>query len=390
MTRQSASWDFNRFLKTLSYYGAVPILSKMDWFQQWFGSRPDPTVDSRSLPLAPMSMPAPASAMPQTPQTILLIGTGDWLTALIDRFQPQGKPIRAVSLDSTDRPDHEGVEWMTIDLQQPPAPELIADVQKIICAIDAQERVEPTVRFLLQAIQSSNGRLPIFDFSHPSSNLSEIWGALDDVVMGGVSQSGIRLNEDFADFSGQVSTANNGGFASVRTRNLEPPIDLSGYDGIELHLKGDGNRYKFMLRGETQWDGVAHCASFDTVADTWITVRFPFSTLIPVFRARTLKEAQLRLDRIHAFQLMLSKFEYDGALNPHFQPGFFQLQVRSISAYQQPHPISLVLVSSPNPEAEMLLSQSGLAMTMLRPVEGDTATKIAEDCVRAIDRQSVG
>lgn len=29
-------------------------------------------------------------------------------------------------------------------------------------------------------------------------------------------------------FAGSVTTANNGGFASVRTRNLEPPLDLSG------------------------------------------------------------------------------------------------------------------------------------------------------------------
>ncbi len=32
-------------------------------------------------------------------------------------------------------------------------------------------------------------------------------------------------------FAGSVTTANNGGFASVRTRNLEPPLDLSGGRG---------------------------------------------------------------------------------------------------------------------------------------------------------------
>lgn len=29
-------------------------------------------------------------------------------------------------------------------------------------------------------------------------------------------------------FAGNVTTANNGGFASVRCRNIEPPLDLSG------------------------------------------------------------------------------------------------------------------------------------------------------------------
>jgi hypothetical protein len=36
---------------------------------------------------------------------------------------------------------------------------------------------------------------------------------------------------------------------------------------------------------------------------------------------------------------MLSKFEYDGNLNPYFNPGLFSLQVKSISAYGgQPTP----------------------------------------------------
>jgi hypothetical protein len=173
----------------------------------------------------------------------------------------------------------------------------------------------------------------LFDFAHPSGEIGEIWGALDDVVMGGVSQSGIQLGAAGALFSGTVSTANSGGFASVRTRNFEPAIDLSGFEGIELRVKGDGNRYKFMLRTETRWDGVAHCFSFDTEPDTWMTVQIPFTEFVPVFRAKTVSDAAIDPSRIHAMQLMLSKFEYDGALNPHFQPGFFQLQVQSIQAY---------------------------------------------------------
>lgn len=225
-------------MQTLSYFGAVPFLSNLDWFQQWFGSRANPTVDSATLS-------APSAPDPSMPQTYN----------------------------------------------------------------------------------------PIFDFTQPAPNLREVWGALDDVVMGGVSQSGIQFGADAAYFSGTVSTANSGGFASVRTRNFEPPIDLSAYTGIELRVKGDGNRYKFMLRSETRWDGIAYCYSFDTVADTWITIRIPFADLIPVFRAKTVNNAPIDLHHITAMQLMLSKFEYDGALNPHFQPGFFQLQVEAIGAY---------------------------------------------------------
>ncbi|WAL61190.1 CIA30 family protein [Thermocoleostomius sinensis] len=232
--QQSTQWDLGRFVKTLSYFGAIPFLSDLDWFQQWLGSRAHPSVDSTALSKSNSSMPT----------------------------------------------------------------------HKLI-----------------------------FDFTQPSSDLGEVWGALDDVVMGGVSQSGLQLGAAGAFFSGTVSTANSGGFASVRTRNFEPPIDLSGFAGIELRVKGDGNRYKFMLRTETRWDGIAHCYSFDTTPDTWITVQIPFTAFVPVFRAKTVNNAPLDPSRIHAMQLMLSKFEYDGGLNPHFEPGFFQLQIESIQAY---------------------------------------------------------
>ena len=52
----------------------------------------------------------------------------------------------------------------------------------------------------------------------------------------------------------------------VRTRNLEPPLDLSAYEGLELRVKGDGLRYKLVLRSESAWDGIGYTASFDTTA----------------------------------------------------------------------------------------------------------------------------
>lgn len=173
----------------------------------------------------------------------------------------------------------------------------------------------------------------IFDFTQPTQETLNLWGPLNDGVMGGVSQSDIQLDAAGARFSGTVSTENSGGFASVRTRDFQPPIDLSAFTGVELRVRGDGKRYKFMLRTESRWDGIAHCYSFDTEPDTWKTVKIPFAAFVPVFRAKTVPDAPLDASRIHAMQLMLSKFEYDGALNPTFQPGFFQLQVESIQTY---------------------------------------------------------
>nr|WP_299487726.1 CIA30 family protein [Acaryochloris sp. IP29b_bin.137] len=173
----------------------------------------------------------------------------------------------------------------------------------------------------------------IFDFSQ-SDQLDQLWGAVDDVVMGGVSNSGLRYEVGVATFTGTVSTANSGGFASVRTRNFEPPLDLSAHQGIELQVKGDGQRYKFLLRDEDKWDSIAYAFSFDTVAREWITVRIPFNHLTPVFRAKTVSDAPpVQSQQIRAMQVMLSKFEYDGALNPRFSPGDFRLSIKAIGVY---------------------------------------------------------
>lgn len=60
-------------------------------------------------------------------------------------------------------------------------------------------------------------------------------------------------------FTGVVRTENNGGFASVRTRNFEPPLDLSPYEGLRLRVKGTGSRFKLILRTDSNWDSIAYC-----------------------------------------------------------------------------------------------------------------------------------
>jgi hypothetical protein len=181
---------------------------------------------------------------------------------------------------------------------------------------------------------SPEGNRLLFDFRQ-SQDLSRTWGSVDDVVMGGVSDSQVQSSPDGVLFCGTVSTANFGGFASIRTRNFEPALDLSDYQGLELRLNGDGQRYKFLLRSDSGWDSLAYSYSFDTVAGEWLTVRIPFAQMVPVFRAKTLPDVSpLQTQTVRSLQLMLSKFEYDGALNPSFNPGPFRLVIQSIQAYR--------------------------------------------------------
>ena len=174
----------------------------------------------------------------------------------------------------------------------------------------------------------------LFNFSQSQSNVKEIWGSLDDVVMGGVSQSLVEIDDSGLVFTGNVSTQNSGGFASIRTKNFSPGLNLSGFQGISLRVKGDGQRYKFFLRDSDGWDTVAYAISFDTLSDGWSTINLPFDQMRPVLRAKTLPSAvPLKLNQISSLQFMLSKFEYDGTLNPSFQAGKFNLVVSTIGLY---------------------------------------------------------
>ena len=177
------------------------------------------------------------------------------------------------------------------------------------------------------------GENVLFDF-RTITDLSQTWGAVDDVVMGGVSESGLMKSVDGALFTGSVSTAQSGGFVSVRTRNFQFPLDLSAHAGLEIKLKGDGNRYKFLARSSDGWDTLAYAYSFNTIANEWITVRVPFVEMVAVMRAKTIPNAPpIDVKNIRSFQFMLSKFEYDGQLNPNFTPGQFAMTIGSIRAY---------------------------------------------------------
>lgn len=383
--QKPAKWDLGRFLKTLAYFDVIPGLSSWGWLQKRLGNPPP---GENCTPTTYPSASTKSMTSNQQPAEIILVtgATGGLGKRVVRRLVERGYQVRAVVRDRNQAKTllPEPVELAVADITRPETltPELMQNVGAVISCTGV--RVQPVtgdtpdrakyyqgvqfyqpevvgsppeaveyqgIKNLIQAVKPHLkpriATAPIFDFQHPTPDLQVSWGAVDDVVMGGVSESGLRLEQGAALFAGNVSTANSGGFASIRTRNFEPALDLAGYEGIELCLQGDGQRYKFMLRTDPRWDGVAYSYSFDTQPNTWMRVWIPFSEMIPVFRAKTIPEAGLPdPSRIRAFQLMLSKFEYDGDLNPKFHPGPFQLRVQAILAYQQLPLPQFILTSS--------------------------------------------
>jgi uncharacterized protein YbjT (DUF2867 family) len=369
VTEQNRSqWDAGRFVKTLTYFEVIPFINCL---QRLFAGR--------------ASNKKASQGEGKRMGVILVAGaTGGVGKRVVRRLVEQNYQVRALIRDTQRAREMLGdkVELFEADITIPETltPQLMNDVSAIICCtgvrvqpvegdtpnrekyyqgikfympevVDSPEIVDyQGIKNLVQVAAKSlpkAGETMLFDFKNPTDDLKETWGAVDDVVMGGVSESSIRLIDNAALFSGIVSTANSGGFASVRTRNFDPPLNLAGYEGIELRVKGDGQRYKFILRSESRWDGISYCYSFDTEKDRWIDVRIPFDALIPVFRAKTLRDSPA-FDRSHvcALQLMLSKFEYDGGLNPAFASGGFALQVETIKAYGSTTQPQFIMISS--------------------------------------------
>ena len=51
------------------------------------------------------------------------------------------------------------------------------------------------------------------------------------------------------------------------------PFDATGFDGIRIRVRGDGNRYKFRLKPDSELDATPerqYQAAFDTVEGQWV------------------------------------------------------------------------------------------------------------------------
>ncbi|MEL4894296.1 CIA30 family protein [Crocosphaera sp. Alani8] len=350
--KERQSWDLGRFLNTLNYFELIPFFSDL---QKLFNSDNRPSLNLNS----------------NTMSMILVTGaTGGVGKRVVRRLLEQNYYVRVLvrDIEAAKPLFDDKVEIIQGDVTRPETltSRLLDNVSAVISCVGTKvqpvegdtpnrDKYSQGIKFYMPQVVDSPQEVEylgmknltevakkyirsdtklLFDFSHPTEAIKDTWGAVDDVVMGGVSESSIRLEQNKAVFSGNVSIANNGGFASVRSKNLNPPVDLSNYEGIELRVQGDGKRYKFIIRCEGRWDGVGYSYSFDTFYNTPTTVRIPFSDLIPVFRAKTVPEmGKFDPSCIYSMQLMQTKFEYDGELNPKFSPGLFRLEINSIKAY---------------------------------------------------------
>ena len=152
------------------------------------------------------------------------------------------------------------------------------------------------------------------DFSN-SNTLRDSW-IVNDGVMGGVSQSSLRQDVDGMFFEGLVSLENNGGFASMRSSVRFP----QGTQLIELIAKGDGKRYKLVLRTELA-PRVTYVADFIALP-TWQTYRFNLSQFKSTFRGRDVNAPTLSFSDVIDFGILISNN----------QAGSFAIQLKTLKS----------------------------------------------------------
>lgn len=109
------------------------------------------------------------------------------------------------------------------------------------------------------------------------------WRYLSDQVMGGVSEGQAALGREgdmaFASLTGDVSTANNGGFVQMR-RDLPDGLETNSTK-LNLTVRGNGEVYYIHLRtidSRRPWQYFA--ATFPTTAD-WTNVTINWADFAP-------------------------------------------------------------------------------------------------------------
>ena len=141
----------------------------------------------------------------------------------------------------------------------------------------------------------------IYTFS-TETNIKE-WRIVNDDVMGGISESSLALTDaGHGQFSGHVSLANNGGFASIQFNTTIKLAEEKKF--IVLRVKGDGKRYEFRLKGEiSQPESYVH--QFATSGE-WENIKLEISEFYPQFRGRKLNIPNFNFEGIEQLCFLIA------------------------------------------------------------------------------------
>ena len=124
--------------------------------------------------------------------------------------------------------------------------------------------------------------LAVFGFL--TAGTADSWRVTNDTVMGGVSKGELSWTEGVLVFTGELSLANNGGFASIRSPQIDPQraVNWARRTGPNVKVDGDGRTWTVELRTDDNTGG--WIKSFPTSPDGLTDVELPWASFRPVTR----------------------------------------------------------------------------------------------------------
>lgn len=168
-------------------------------------------------------------------------------------------------------------------------------------------------------VKLDSTRTVLYSFSEQGKGK---WRVQDDVVMGGRSDSQLKITiKNHALFSGHVSLENNGGFCSIHQTVEKTPYMISDKsDAFVLYLKGDGKDYNFRVRTPNGRHSYEY--TFSTKDDgNWETISIPFNGMKATYHGEPIDVPNYKGENVVEMQLLIG----------HQKEQTFELLIESIA-----------------------------------------------------------
>ncbi len=171
---------------------------------------------------------------------------------------------------------------------------------------------------MVTTAMAEDSLIPLFDFTGVEA--VKDWQAVNDGVMGGVSEGKFKITDaKTMEFFGTLSLANNGGFASVRSKTKK--FDLKKGDTLVVKIRGDGREYTLNLYPNRSRTAFSYRAPVQTKKDEWIEVKVPLDEFEATSFGRVVREAgPVKPEEISSVGFLLGDKK----------AGLFKLEVESI------------------------------------------------------------
>jgi len=116
-----------------------------------------------------------------------------------------------------------------------------------------------------------------------NADSGKYWQYVSDRVMGGVSDGQVNLEKEgemyYSRLTGNVSTANNGGFIQLRAGVSFANSEKNGKNlqGVRLNVRGNGETYYIHIRTNENWSPSDYYSATFKADSEWQMIDLPFN-----------------------------------------------------------------------------------------------------------------